>query len=215
MIRINLLPAEESQRAEGRRQDLASIALAVGGATLLLVIAHTWQQAQFASANREIVRLQQELTAVQGNYMDVTRMETQKKELQERLRVIGELERRKSGPAHVLEALSNATPEKLWLTEFSETGGMLKITGLGVDEQTVADFLRSLGASPFYRNVDLDETSMVDQDGIKHKKFSIRAAVNYLDTATAEKDTAKADKTDPLAPARDAAAPAPRQEGEQ
>lgn len=180
MIRINLLPAGEVQKAEGRRQELASVALALGSVAFLLVVVHTWQHAQMSSADREIKRLQSELVGIQGAYMDVTRMETQKKELRERLRVIGELEARKVGPVHVLEDLAAASPDKLWLTEFAETGGSLKITGLGVDEQTVADFLRRLGGSPYYRGVDLDETSMVDQDGVKHKKFSIRAGVNYL-----------------------------------
>ena len=180
MIRINLIPAAEAQKAEGRRQELASVALAFGSAALMFVLVHTWQHAQTSSAEREIGRLQQELTLIQGSYLDVTRMEQQKKDLKERLRVIGELEARKVGPVRVLEDLSNASPDKLWVTEFAETGGVLKLVGVGVDEQTVADFLRRLGASAYYRGVDLDETSLVDQDGVKHKKFSIHANVNYL-----------------------------------
>lgn len=187
MIRINLIPAGEAQQAEGRRQELASFALALGSVTFLLVVIHTWQYAQMSNAQREIRRLQGELTAIQGAYMDVTKMEGQKKELRERLRVIAELEARKVGPVHVLEDLAAASPDKLWLTEFAETGGNLKITGMGVDEQTVADFLRRLGGSAYYRGVDLDETSLVDQDGAKHKKFSIRAAVNYLGAANTAK----------------------------
>ena len=180
MIRINLIPAAEAQQAEGRRQEVAGLALAFGTAALLFVLAHTWQHARMSSAEREIGRLVQELASIQGSYLDVTRMEQQKKELRERLRVIGELEARKVGPVRVLEDLSGASPDKLWLTEFTETGGVLKLVGVGVDEQTVADFLRKLGTSTYYRGVDLDETSLVDQDGVKHKKFSIRATVNYL-----------------------------------
>ena len=193
MIRINLLPAAEAQKAEGRRQELASVALAFGSAVFLFVLAHTWQHAQLRSAERDLTGLQQELVSIQGSYLDVTRMEQQKKELKERLRVIGELETRKVGPVRVLEDLSGASPDKLWLTEFTETGGALKLSGIGVDEQTVADFLRRLGTSTYYRGVDLEETSMVDQDGVKHKQFSIRANVNYLGpkaaaaTASAEK----------------------------
>ena len=88
-------------------------------------------------------------------------------------------------PVRVLEDLSMATPDKLWITEFAETGGNVKISGLGVDEQTVADFMRRLGTSPFFRGVDLEETSLVDQDGIKHKKFVLKGAVNYLGAGTA------------------------------
>jgi type IV pilus assembly protein PilM len=51
--------------------------------------------------------------------------------------------------------------------------------GLGVDEQTVADFLRKLGTLPFFQTVDLDETSQVDQGGVKLKKFVIRGQIDY------------------------------------
>lgn len=206
MIRINLIPAAEAQKAEGRRQDLASAALAIGVATLLFVVAHTWQHAQTTSVERDVARLEQELVAIQGSYLDVTRMEVQKKELRERLRVIGELETRKVGPVRVLEDLSGASPDKLWVTEFTETGGSLKLQGVGVDEQTVADFLRRLGTSSYFQGVDLDETSLVDQDGVKHKKFSIRANVNYLGTKAGAAN-AQADGTDATAKATPGAAP--------
>ena len=206
MIRINLIPAAEAQKAEGRRQELASVALAFGTAALVFVLGHTWQHAQTSSTEREVGRLQQELVLIQGSYLDVTRMEQQKKELRERLRVIGELEARKVGPVRVLEDLSGASPEKLWVTEFSETAGVLKLGGVGVDEQTVADFLRRLGTSAYYRGVDLDETSLVDQDGVKHKKFSIHANLNYLG-AKAGAATATGDSPDATAQAGKPASP--------
>ena len=106
-------------------------------------------------------------------------MEQQKQELREKLRVIALLEAKKVGPVHILADLSEATPEKLWLTEFADTNGTLKLTGLGIDEQTVADFLRRLSALAFLRNVDLDETSQVNQEGAKLKKFVIRGQIDY------------------------------------
>jgi type IV pilus assembly protein PilN len=179
MIRINLLPSQEAARAAGRRQDVAVGALAVGGLVFLLVVAHTWQGAQFVGGNRALRHVNQELAQIQGPYADVTRMEQQKQELREKLRVIAQLEAKKVGPVRILSGLSDATPDKLWLTEFADTNGTLKLTGLGVDEQTVADFLRRLGTLSFFRTVDLDETSQVDQDGAKMKKFVIRGQLDY------------------------------------
>jgi type IV pilus assembly protein PilN len=190
MIRINLLPAGEAQRAAGRRQELAVGALALGALSLLIVLAHTWTGARLVGSQRELTRLGKELEAIQGPYADATRLEQQKKELREKLRVIGELEAKKVGPVHVLADLSKATPDKLWLVDFSETDGAIRLSGLGVDEQTVADFLRRLGTSTYFQNVDLEETSLVDQDGIKHKKFVIKGQVNYLGTGAAAQASA-------------------------
>jgi type IV pilus assembly protein PilN len=179
MIRINLLPVQEAKRAAGRRQELAIGTLAVAVAVFGLVVAHTWQQARLSSAERELKHLSLELAAIQGPYADVTRIEQQKQELRDKLRVIGQLEAKKVGPVRILTDLSTATPDKLWLTEFSDVGGSLKLSGLGVDEQTVADFLRRLATMPFFHGVDLDETSQVDQGGAKLKQFVIRAQLDY------------------------------------
>jgi type IV pilus assembly protein PilN len=205
MIRINLLPAAETARVAGRRQDIALGALAVGGLVLALVGAHGWQKARIYGANRALRQVAQELQAIQGPYDDVQRLEAQKAELREKLRVIAQLEAKKVGPVRILAGLSESTPDKLWLTEFADMGGTLKLTGLGVDEQTVADFMRRLSTLSFFRTVDLDETSQVTQDGAKVKKFVIRAQLDYGGAPPEPKPEAEGQK----APTKKA----PRKEG--
>jgi len=155
-------------------------ALVVGMLVLALVLGHSWQAARLARARHQIGRLNQDLAAIAGPYADVSRMHQQKRELREKLRVIAELEAKKVGPLRVLVDLSTATPDKLWLTEFNETGGVMKVSGLGVDEQTVADFMRRLATSSYFREVDLEETTLVDQKGVKHRRFVVKGNVNYL-----------------------------------
>ncbi len=185
MIRINLLPVEEAQAAAGRRNELFRTAFVALSFALIMTVAHVAQWVSLTRASGEVERLTKELLSIQGSYASVQKVEAQKRELREKLKVISELEAKRIGPVRVLEDLSAATPDKLWITEFAETGGQVKISGLGVDEQTVADFMRRLGTSPFFQGVDLEETSLVDQDGIKHKKFVLKGAVNYLGAGTA------------------------------
>ena len=52
MIRINLLPAEEAERAAGRRQELALGSLVLAVAVLVLVVAHVWQGVRMTTARR-------------------------------------------------------------------------------------------------------------------------------------------------------------------
>ncbi|HLY38597.1 MAG TPA: PilN domain-containing protein, partial [Candidatus Binatia bacterium] len=136
MIRINLLPVEEAQRAAGRRQQLAIGSFVVGVAVGLLVLAHGWQSLRAASARHQLTRLTEQIKEIEGPYADSLRLEQQKQELRDKLRVIGQLEARKTGPVRILADLSTATPDKLWLTDFADTSGTLKLTGLGADEQT-------------------------------------------------------------------------------
>lgn len=200
MIRINLIPAEEIQRSAGKRQQMAVGVLVLGCGVLLLVGMHGWQQVSLMAANRSQARLEREIAELKGPYEAVVQMERQKKELQEKLAVIHDLEAKKVGPVRMLSDLSDATPDKLWLTEFVETGGAARLSGLGVDEQTVADFLRRLASSPYFVGVDLEETSQVEADGLKHKRFVIRAGIDYAAAPRSDEPAAAPDDRVAMAP---------------
>lgn len=180
MIRINLLPADEVKRVAETRQDMAIGALVAVVAILLFVSAHAWQQVWSLATSRELARVNRELEAIHGPYLEISKMEKQRHELREKLQVISDLETKTGGPVRVLADLSRSTPEKLWLTDFTEAGGQVQISGLGVDEQTVADFLRNLDDSKFFQGIDLQETIEVEQGGAKQKKFVLVGRVNYL-----------------------------------
>lgn len=200
MIRVNLLPTEDAQRAAGQRQELAVGGLVIALAVLLLVLAHGWQQFQIVNVDRKLARTNKGIEAIQGSYVEISRMEQQKQELKEKLQVIADLEAKSSGPVRILADVSSATPDRLWITEFNESGGRITLTGFGVDEQTIAEFLRRLGASPYFKSVDLDETSQDEKSGLRDKKFVISGTVNYLGaqapakTAAAQEPAAGAEK---------------------
>jgi type IV pilus assembly protein PilN len=194
MIRVNLIPAAETQRAAGRQRDLAVGVIAVVTILILFGLAHVWQEVSLRVSTDRLVRIKKEIDELNGPFADVSRMEQQKTELREKLRVIAQLEARKVGPVRILADIASATPDKLWITEFADTGGNVKISGLGVDEHVVAEFLRKLGNLPFLHRVDLDETSQVDEAGAKLKKFLIEGRIDYAATA---QGTAQAAATPP------------------
>jgi type IV pilus assembly protein PilN len=185
MIRINLLPTEEVERAAGQRQEIATVGLVLALGVLLLIVVHSVQAARTAATQHHVNQVREELQAIVGPYSEVLKIQAQQKELQEKLDVIHQLEARSGGPVRVLADLSSATPDKLWLTEFSETGGTAKMSGFSVDEQTIADFLRRLGGSTYFAGVDLEETTQVTTENVKQKKFVLRAQVNYGGAAPA------------------------------
>lgn len=180
MIRINLLPQEDAQRVAGQRQELAVGGLVVVAAVGLLALAHLWQEGRMGATRSTLASIDKKLEAIQGPYAEISKIDQQKQELREKLQVIGALESRTAGPVRMLADLSTATPDRLWLTDLQQTGAQVKLSGFGVDEQTVADFLRRLAESPYFRGVDLEETSQDDKSGGKQKKFVISGTVTYL-----------------------------------
>jgi len=179
MIRINLLPTEEVERAADQRQQIATVGLVVAVSLLALVVIHSVQAARTARANHRLTQVREELEAITGPYNELVKIQAQQKELEEKLKVITQLEARSGGPVKVMSDLAGAMPDKLWLTEFNEAAGTVKMSGFSVDEQTIADFLRRLGSSNYFTGVDLEETTQVTQENVKQKKFTLKAQVNY------------------------------------
>jgi type IV pilus assembly protein PilN len=200
MIRINLLPTEEVERAADQRQQIAAVGLVVALSVLALIVVHSVQAARFAATESRLESVRQELQSIMGPYGDVLKIQAQQRELEEKLKVITQLEARSGGPVQLMSDLSGAMPDKLWLVEFAETAGTARVTGISVDEQTIADFLRRLGTSAYFAGVDLEETTQVTEQNVKQKKFTLRAQVNYAGATPAPVKPAGAEQKTTTAP---------------
>jgi type IV pilus assembly protein PilN len=179
MIRINLMPRAEARRQAARQRDrqmviaIAAALIAIIGATEFITRRTASRvQAQSDEHQAELATLNQKHTAA-------IQLDRKRKELEAKLSTIKILERQRTGPVHVLDDLGAATPDTLWVTEMRESGGAVSLLGRGLDNQTIALFMRNLSSSPYFANVDLVETKQVEDGQAKLKEFSIRANVLY------------------------------------
>jgi type IV pilus assembly protein PilN len=179
MIRINLLSVREIKAEIGRRQDLALAAVALGATAAVILVVFLYQFYRSTMLERELASLRNEITGLEGDVKEVRELEKTNAELTQKIKIIDDLQKKKVGPVRVMESLSDATPGRLWLTEFKETAGNLSMTGMAVDNQTVADFLKGLSTSNYFKDVELVETTQVEQEKIPLKKFSVRCRLLY------------------------------------
>lgn len=179
MIRINLLPVKELKAEEVRRRELmiSGVSLALTGVLILGVYAHQWRQA--AALEKELEELRKELQVLNVKAKDVVELQRKIKEFAGKNKVIEDINKKKSGPVRVMESLALATPTTLWLTEFKETGGNLTITGVAVDNQTIAEFLKALAAHPYFIHTELVETTQNQQAGLPPRRFLIKSRLTY------------------------------------
>jgi type IV pilus assembly protein PilN len=73
-------------------------------------------------------------------------------------------------------------PEKLWLTSFSEKGGLITLSGVADDEHTVARFMQNLEASDYYQNIELTVTEQSKVGDNIMKKFTLSCAAQQPST---------------------------------
>lgn len=179
MIRINLLPVKEITAEVGRRQEVLIAGLSLSLTVVLVVGLYFFQAFRLYGLRTEADSIKKEMETLDTQLKEVGDLRQKVTALEQKIKVIDDLTKKKVGPVKIMESLSSATPPRLWLIEFKETGGNLLINGLAVDNQTVADFLKSLSTFAYFNNVDLIETTQVEQDGVPLKKFQIRCKLLY------------------------------------
>ncbi len=179
MIRINLLPVREAKK---RNTAIVQMSLMVGAVFVALVACYAW--AWFYD-----VRIEEQQAKIQENKDNIARLNKiigevkdlgdQKKRLNDQLGVISKLERGKRGPVHVLDELSKHIPKRVWITEFDENRQKLKLTGVGLENSDISEFLRALQKSKYFKDVRLGFTQSETRNSVTIFKFSIEATVDY------------------------------------
>ena len=177
MIRINLLPVKAAQRKEKLKGQLFVLALVLIVVAALCGSAYMFQLNRLQEAQAQIDQKRFEISKLMKTIGEVNQFKKRQQELRAKLDVMDQLEEARSGPVHLLDELYKAMPEKLWLTSFSETGGQANIAGIGLNEETVARFMRNLDDSAYFSNVDLQVTQQSVQEGNKFQQFSLVAKI--------------------------------------
>jgi type IV pilus assembly protein PilN len=144
MIRINLLPVRAVKKREVGRQLLV---LGAGALLITLVLNGVWYESRAAEERRNaeaISRTRQAIADLEKVIGEVNNINKRKKEVEDKLKILNDLRKSRSGPVRLLDALSQATPKKVWIKEFDEKANTVKLTGTAISHDDVAEFMRSL-----------------------------------------------------------------------
>jgi type IV pilus assembly protein PilN len=178
MIQINLLPVRDIKRRKAAKKQIiksvGSIVLILGG-LLLVDMLQLNSLGKLKEEEQRIVAEKQQYTKILA---DIKKMEEEKKLLLTRIEVINQLKQSSSLTVHVLDEIANLTPPgRMWLKSLAQTEGQLNLTGMALDEQTVAKYMDDLENSPYVQNVGLTNTAMEIFAERNLKLFSISSQV--------------------------------------
>ena len=157
MIRINLIAGEREKpkrRSAGFDigQKVTLVCSLILVATVLGIGWWWWaldhEQARLttetAEAERETARLKTILA-------QVVTFDKQKKQLGDRVKLIEELRKGQSGAVHMVDEMSKAVPDMLWLTDMKQDGGELTVNGRCTTLTSLSDFVANLEHSTYFR----------------------------------------------------------------
>jgi type IV pilus assembly protein PilN len=175
MLEINLLPVREARRAADLRQYFMQLLLVVllTGAGIALVESQISERIK--RTEQRVVQMKNDIDQFKPQLEQVAAFKKRKAELEKKIDVIDGLDRARSGPVRVMDELATRTPDRLWLTQLGTKGTSISLNGESLDNELVALFLRRLGESEYFDQVDLDSTQLGDNKGLRVVKFKIHA----------------------------------------
>ncbi|MCF6178632.1 MAG: PilN domain-containing protein [Geopsychrobacter sp.] len=145
---------------------LLAVSVACGAAYFQMTVRIKDKEQEVSSVEAQIRQLKKKIG-------EVSRYKQLQTDLTKKLEILKVLKDGRSGPVHLLDELNHALPDKLWLTAYSASGGVVKIDGIAADENVVASFMERLGASPYYGQVELNGLSQLVRNGVKLQKFTL------------------------------------------
>lgn len=170
MIKINLL-------AEGKRPIISRKAKtpllqiseanaanwALGGLAVLGVLAavgwYFWLGAKIDRKQNEINVAQREVNELQQVIQEVQQYEEKLRELNRKVEVITTLKDNQRGPVVIMDEVSRALPELMWLTNMDVTPTNINFRGTAFNMSAVANFIDNLDRVEAFREPVLQDTT--------------------------------------------------------
>jgi len=198
MIRINLDAPEKATKSKARGagpamppgalQSYLLLALLAGGASLLCAGAWWLQSNKLRDLDTRIAADEKRQRDLQAIAAQVAQFQQKKAILENKVLVIEQLRLSQKSPVHMLDEVSKALPDYVWLTSLDETKGSLKFAGQSNSLAAVADFISALQRSGWFPAVDLGTS----QEASNLVNFTLVGAFKDPEVAAKEKAIAEA-----------------------
>jgi type IV pilus assembly protein PilN len=197
MIRINLLPIRQLKRRQRLKTEAIGFVVSLLVVLALLAGLEIALGNQVKNLNSQIAALEEKKRSYQPILNEINKLQKDREALEKKLEVINGLQSDSLLTVRVLdEVASRSMGTRLWLTSLQQTGPRLQLQGVALDNETIAQFMRQLETSAYFRNTDLVSSSQAVISGQKLTSFSLS-----LNAAAPREETAAAETT-PVAAAR-------------
>jgi type IV pilus assembly protein PilN len=171
LIRINLLTEaraaatrKTSLLPSGARLNNLILLGGVAAGVLYIGIMALVLHARSKNLDEEIARAQEEVARLKSIIDEVKGYEDKKASLEAKIQLINNLKTNQKGPVRLMDEISRALPDLVWLTELAVSGDQVSLKGRTLSPNAVATYLENLKKSPFFaepvfRNLGRDQGS--------------------------------------------------------
>lgn len=164
MAKINLLPWRDELR-EKRKKEFIAVCI---GAFLVgvLGVGLTWlyfdnRLQDQEQANQLVVSTNQNLDI---QLKSLEGLQEQRNAIVERMKLIQGLQGQRPIAVHLVDELVRVIPSNMYITKFTRAGDKFTLEGKAESPNTVAELLRNLESSPWYRNAFMSSFLVTEEN---------------------------------------------------
>ncbi|GAB7026259.1 PilN domain-containing protein [Geotalea toluenoxydans] len=173
MIKINLLPVRAAKKKETTRQQISILVITLLGTIVICVLLYSMAISKISATKEDIAKTEQEIQQLKAKIGEIDNIKKLQAEVKKKLDILSRLRKEKTGPVSRLALLSNAVPDKLWLTKYTEAAGTISISGVAFSEDDIATFMKNLQSIPDFNNIELQVSEQTEINKTKAKRFDI------------------------------------------
>ena len=162
MIKINLLEVEKERRVKTTTPGgvpTALLALVIIGLSIAaFIFYYLAKQKQVADLEEDIAKKRIQKKELEPYIKRVEELDARRQELAKKNNAIELLRSQRTIPVHIMDEVSRALPDYLWIRNLELKGETLGIDGQTLQEQAIPTFMKNLDASEFVGTCSLIET---------------------------------------------------------
>ena len=176
MIRINLLPFRAARKKEDIRRQLSVFVLSL---VMVLIVAGWFSyylSGKIKALDKQIKSTQEQVNKYNKINQEIADIKKKLELLNKKIDVIKTLDITRKAPVELLDDMSRLVVEKrMWYTELNEKGGQVNVSGVALDNPTIAEFMTRLEKSNKYQDITLVSINKNDSiKGLALKTFKIK-----------------------------------------
>ena len=176
MIEINLLPVRAARRRESIRLQLSVAGLTIFLVIVCIILLSSNLEKREAAVDKQAAFVKAEIAKLDKVVGEIEKLKQEKAKLEKKNNVIKNLDKGRLRAAYILDGMSQNTPEKIWIESMAKSGKSLKISGVALDNETIANFMRVLEKSKYFGGVELGASEQINRGGMKLKKFNLHCS---------------------------------------
>lgn len=174
MIRINLLPFRTARKKENIRRQLSIFVLSLVLAGVAMFAMFLLLDNQVDGLKQRIASTQEELAKYEKINREIEEIKKKLDNLNQKLAVIRQLEASRHEPVTLMDTLARMIIEKrMWLTAVDAKAEAVNLSGIAMDDKTVADFMLRLEGCGLFAAVNLKTLRHVEIQKTGLKSFEI------------------------------------------